>query len=159
AKHKGLAVGISCLRARKRERGHWVSCSRPRPPGGGAEGCRPAGGAPRAPAPPAVPARRGRAPPPPPRPPPPPAAPTLGWSSPRARAWAQRDRSAAGIVAPLHARSTERPALLGAGRGVCFASSTRLRPPSAPIGGSRRIQNCDGLQRTGAWHVGTTQRY
>src|SRR3989449_3823316 len=68
-------------------------------------------------------------------------------SSSRERLWAQRDRSAAGIVSPVHDRSTERPALLGAGRGVCFESATRLRPPPAPIGGSRRIQNCDGLQR------------
>ncbi len=48
---------------------------------------------------------------------------------------------------------------IGSGPGVCFESPTRLRPPPAPIGGSRRVQNSDGLQRTVVRHVGATQEY
>src|SRR5256884_8663468 len=71
-------------------------------------------------------------------------------SSSRERLWAQRDRSATGIVSPVHDRSTERPALLGAGRGVCLESATRLRPPPAPIGG-RSEERRVGKERRSRW--------
>src|SRR5206468_11606158 len=57
----------------------------------------------------------------------------------------------------LPSPTNERPALLGAGRGIWLQSSIRLRPPLAPIGGSRRIQVRDGVQPTVPQHVEATQ--
>src|SRR5439155_7363955 len=77
-------------------------------------------------------------------------------SKSRARLWAQPDRSPAGIVSPVHARSTERPAQLGAGRGGLLCVVYALTPAVR----SRRWESPDSeLRRPSAYSCATCRTH